>query len=101
MSVVLGVLSLAAVPAAILASRFVPSVELLESLYVAVPAGIVLGLLAMLLARRARRTFELRLGRSRGGRSARVGRWLALAGMYVAFAGAVALGTYAVLRGYS
>jgi hypothetical protein len=98
---VLGVLSLAAVPAAILASRFVPSVELLESLYVAVPAGLVLGLLALLLARRGRRTHELRLGRSRGGRSARAGRWLALAGMYVAFAGAVALGTYAALRGYS
>ena len=97
----LGVLSLAAVPAAIAASRFVPSVELLGSLYVAVPAALVLGLLALLAARRARRTLELRLGRSRGGRGARVGRWLALAGMYVGLAGAVALGTYAVLRGYS
>ena len=101
MSVVLGVLSLAAIPAGVAASRFVPSVELLESLYVAVPATIVLGLLALLASRRARRTVELRLGRSRGARGARAGRWLALAGIYVGLAGAIALGTYAVLRAYS
>jgi hypothetical protein len=62
--------------------------------------AIVAGLLAVLVARRAR----LRLDRSvrrAGERVVRVSRWLAWSGLYVAVTGALALVFYGVLRARS
>jgi hypothetical protein len=99
--VVSGLLAVASIPAAVAASRYVPSVRLLDGLYVGVPAAIVLGLVSVGAARRARRRHVLSLGRLRGERTARWGRRLAFLGLYVGAAGAIALGSYAVLRLYS
>jgi hypothetical protein len=100
-SVALGALAVAAVPAAVAASRYLPQVKLLQGLYAAVPAALLLGLLAVWAARRARRASVLSLGRRGGARAARWGRALAYVGLYVGLAGAVALGSYTVLRLYS
>ena len=99
-SVALGALAVAALPAAVAASRYVPSVKLLEGLYAAVPAALLLGLLAVWAARRGRRASVLSLGR-RGAKAARWGRGLAYLGLYVGAAGAIALGSFALLRLYS
>jgi hypothetical protein len=101
LSVVFGALAVAAIPAGIAASEYVPSVRLLEGLYAAVPAAILLGLVAVGAAHRGRDTIERTLGRAGGGRAARAGRALALVGLYLGTMGAIALGSYAVLRFYS
>jgi hypothetical protein len=91
----------AAIPAAIAASRWVPAVPLLRGLYVGIPLALVLGLLARAAARRARRTLELTLGRAGGERATRWGRGLAFLGLYAGLMGAIALASYTVLRLYS
>jgi hypothetical protein len=101
LSVVLGALAAAAIPAAVAASRWVPAVPLLRGLYVGVPAALVLGLLARASGRRAHRALELSLGRAGGARAARWGRALAFVGLYVGLMGAIALASYTVLRLYS
>jgi hypothetical protein len=101
LSVVLGGLAVAAIPAAVAASRWVPSVPLLRGLYAGVPAALLLGLLARAAARRAGRALELSLGRAGGRRAARWGRALAFAGLYAGLMGVIALASYTVLRLYS
>jgi hypothetical protein len=101
LSLLAGVLGVAALPASVAASRYVPSVRLLDALYAGVPAAIVLGLLAVAAARRARRRHVLSLGRTRGEAVARAGRILALLGVYIGCTGGLALAFYGVLRAYS
>jgi len=91
----LGALAIAAIPGAILASHQLASLGLLHALYVGVPVALVLGVVAVLLARRAR----LRAARSVYRSSAiRVGRLLAWAGLLCGITGSVALIVYGVLR---
>ncbi len=97
----LGALAVAAIPASIAASRYVPSIRLLQGLYAGVPAALLLGLLARTASGRAARAIRLTFGRSGGARSARAGRILAFVGLYAGAMGAVALGSYALLRLYS
>ncbi len=92
---------MAAIPAAVAASRLLPSVPLLRGLYAGVPAALLLGLLARGAARKAARALELSLGRGGGRRAARAGRGLAYAGLYVGAMGAIALASYTILRFYS
>jgi hypothetical protein len=101
LSLILGLLALAAIPAAVGVSRYGPSVPLLRGLYAGVPAAFALGLLAVLSARHARRRLLRSLGRAGGARAAAVGRALALAGLYLGCIGAIALLVYTVLRLYS
>ena len=91
---VFGALAVLAVPAAVVASRYVNGVSLLQSLYVAVPVSFVLALLALGARRRARyaRARSVYAGGS---------RWeslLAWAGLYVSVTSALALAVYAALR---
>jgi hypothetical protein len=101
LSLVLGALAVAAIPCAVSASRWAPSVPLLRGLYGGVPAALLLGLLSRAAATRARRAIELSLGRSGGARAARWGKRLAFLGLYVGAMGAIALGSYTILRLYS
>jgi hypothetical protein len=94
--VLLGLLSVACIPAAIAAAHFT-SVDLIQAGY-AVPPAFVLGLLAILVARAARRRSERTIGRVGGMRMARVGRILGAVGIYLALAGALALGVYQLLQ---
>ena len=96
-AIVLGVLALAAIPAGVLVANYTAGVELLQAELVAVPAAVVLGLMALALARRARYRVD-RSVRPTGRRAARAGRLLAWAGLYSGITGALALGVYGVLR---
>jgi hypothetical protein len=96
-AVVLGALAVLVVPAGVVASRYVSGVTLLLSLYYAVPAAAVLGILAWIASRRARSRVAWSV-REHGLGPVRLGRFLAWAGLYVAFIGGVALGVYAGLH---
>jgi len=94
---VLGALAVLIVPAAALASRYNGSLTLLKALYFSVPAALVLGALALVAVRRARNQ-QARSVFQRGSKLARLGRFLAWAGVYIGCTGAVALAVYATLR---
>jgi uncharacterized protein YacL len=100
-SVVLGLVALAAVPvAAALSERGIVSVDLVRAIVAAVVVSIVFGLAGISTSRRARFRIERSL-RRRGERTVRVGRFLVLAGLYVGFVGAIALGFYGVVLAFS
>jgi hypothetical protein len=61
-------------------------------------ASVLLGGLAILLARRGLRTIERTIGRAGGEGSARVGRLLGTIALCVGLAATLALGVYAVLN---
>jgi hypothetical protein len=91
---IFGALAVLAIPVDVAVAQYVNGVELLKSLYVAVPVAAVLALTAVVAARRAR------LARARsvyaGG-----GHWgarLAWAGLYCAVTGGIALAIYGGLR---
>jgi protein-S-isoprenylcysteine O-methyltransferase Ste14 len=96
-AVVVGALSVLAIPAGIAAAQLLKGVRLLEASTIAVPAGFVLGVVAVSAARRARFKVDRSVWRS-GERTARVGRFLAWTGLYLAVTGALALGFYGILR---
>jgi hypothetical protein len=96
-SLLLGLLGAAAIPAAIVVAEWHEDLELVHAGF-AVPAGFLLSVLAVWLARRARRNLERSLDRVGGGRSARAGRILGWLGIYIALTAAVALGVYAYLE---
>ena len=62
----------------------------------AVPVAFLLGVLAIRLARRARRRLERTLGRAGGQSPARLGRIFGWLGVYLALIGAISLGFYYV-----
>jgi hypothetical protein len=95
-SVFVGLLSVAALPAAIVATRWSRQYELLHAAY-AIPVAAVLGALAVALARRARSRLAPTLGHPKGTRTARVGRLLGLLGFLLALTAAGSVGVYAVL----
>jgi len=94
------VLAVVAFPVAILIARRSAPVSLIEAVY-SFPVPIVLGLLAIQQARRARERIARTLGRAGGARQARWGRRLGVIGIGIGVAGGLALGFYALLAGYS
>jgi ABC-type Fe3+ transport system permease subunit len=94
--VLLGLLSLATLPAAVFVARESDDLTLVEA-GVAVPVAAVLALLALWLAQRARRRADRTLDRVGGRGAARVGKLLGGLGLYVAATAALALGVYALL----
>jgi protein-S-isoprenylcysteine O-methyltransferase Ste14 len=94
-AVLLGALAVLAIPAGVVAAQRSSSLRLLETLYVVVPASVVLGLLALLASRRARYNATRSLTPARGVRRARIAAW---AGLYAGLTGALALAVYGVLR---
>ena len=95
-AVLLGLLSLATVPAAVAYSHYA-KVELLKAEY-AIPLGFLLGVAAFLLAKRARQRSERTIGRVGGERAARLGRLLGALGIYVALTAALSVGVYELLN---
>jgi hypothetical protein len=96
-ALLLGALAVLAIPGGVVAAQFLSGVSLLRSLYASVPVAFALGVLAVLLSRRARfaLTRSLHPERRRLVRAARVFAW---AGLYAGVTGALALGVYGVLR---
>jgi ABC-type multidrug transport system permease subunit len=96
MSVLLGLLGLATLPAAIAVTERVDGLSLVESGF-AIPAAILFGLGAVVIGRRIRRRSRQTLSEIPGTRVARVGRWLGYVALYLALTAALAVGFYAVL----
>jgi hypothetical protein len=96
-SVLVGLLATATMPAAILGTRWSDAYELLHAA-AAIPVAALLGLIAVLLARRARSRLAPTLGHPRGTRTARLGRLLGLLGFLLALTAAGSLAVYEVLK---
>lgn len=95
-SVFVGVLAVAVLPAAIIATRWSRRLELLDAAF-AIPFAAVLGALAVTLARRARSRLAPTLGHASGTRTARVGRVLGVLGFLLALTAAGSVAVYAIL----
>jgi hypothetical protein len=96
-SFLFGVLGLAVIPVAVAITERRGDLELAEAGY-AVPAAFFFSVVAVRLARRARRSLERTLGRIGGEKTARLGRVLGWLGVYIALTAAVSLGVYAYLE---
>ena len=97
-AVVVGLLSVATMPVAILATRYSESYDLLHAGW-AIPVGVVLGVVALRLAQGAIRRDDLTLGRAGGRGAARFAKALAVLGLALAATCLVALAVYG-LRTY-
>jgi hypothetical protein len=95
--VLLGLVAVATLPAAILFAERWERITLLESSVAIVPA-FLLGLAAVFLGRRARRSIDRTLGRVRGYKLAAVGRLLGYLTLYMALTASISVATYYVLR---
>jgi hypothetical protein len=94
--VLFGLLSVLAVPAGIALSWYSESVTLIES-FGSAAVGLLLGIYAVLLARRGRETAQRTLGRSGGERTAGVGKLLGGLGICIALTTGLAVGFYGLL----
>jgi hypothetical protein len=95
-SVVVGLLSVACVPAGVAFVHY-RDIELLEAGWAVAP-GFVLGVVSLMLARGARRRTERTIGRVGGRRVTRLGRLLGALGTYLALAAALSVGVYELLN---
>ena len=95
-AVLAGLLSVATMPAAILATRYSDTYELLHAGF-AIPIGLLLAGLALALARAALRHDDLRLERAGGRSAARLGRALGVLGAALASTALVAVAVYGIL----
>ena len=95
-ALVVGLLAAATMPVAIVATRYSGSYELLHAGF-AIPVAVVLGGVAIGLARGALRHDDVRLGRAGGRRTARLGQALGVLGIAFAATCAVALAVYGIL----
>jgi hypothetical protein len=95
-SLLCALLGLAVAIAAFAAAHELARVSLVQAT-AATCASAVLGLAALLLARRARRNLDRTLGRVGGRGTARLGRGLGFLSLCVGLAAALALGFYALL----
>jgi hypothetical protein len=96
-ALLLGALGVLAVPLSVVASQAMKGVTLLEALYYAVPIAIASGLVALVVARRARLSARRSVFADRSG-PVGVARWLAWLGLYAGITAAIALAVYWVLR---
>ncbi len=95
-ALLVGLLAVATMPAAIVATRYSESYELLHAGF-AIPLALLLGIVAIRLGGGALRHDDMRLGRAGGRRTARVGRWLGVLGIALASTAIVALAVYGLL----
>ena len=92
-SLLVGLLAVASLPAAIALAELADRYDLLQAGW-AVPVALVLGFVAVVLARRARIRRERTLGRVGGERTARMGRFLGVLAIMLGLAGAISVGVY-------
>ncbi len=95
LSVLFALLSLAAIPAALYASRL-SNVSVPQAFGGEAVVGTLLGLIAVILARGARLRAGRTLSRS-GERAARWGKWLGLLGICLGLTAALSLGFFGLL----
>jgi hypothetical protein len=93
---VLGVVSAATLPAAIAATRYSSSYDLLHAGF-AIPLAILTGLGALVLSRKTRALDRATLGSTGGGKAATVGHILGVVGLCIAASATIAVAVYGVL----
>ena len=96
LSVLTGLVAIAAVPAAIVLSRQTAGVGLLDAVW-AIPVAALCGIAALLFARGARGRIRWTLEQSGGVGRVRLGRILGVAGICVALSAGIAVGFYELL----
>ena len=96
-SLLVGLLAVLSVPAGVVLSRYSGRVTLINSTYGSVPAGLALGVSAVVLARRGRDQVVRTLGRSGGEAAVRTGRVLGVLGLCMALTAALAIAFYGLL----
>ena len=100
LSVLVGLVAVATIPAAVIAAEFYDVATLLKS-SVSIAPAVVLAIAAIVLGRRARRQVERTLGRTRGAAVAAAGRILGYFALYLAVTATISLATYYVLREFA
>jgi len=95
-AVIVGLLAAATVPAAIVFVRRTNGYTTLDAAW-AIPVAVVLGAVALLLARGARGRIRWTLERAGGRGRIRLGRVLAVIGLCCACSGSIAVGVYELL----
>ena len=95
-SVVLGVISTVTLPAAIVATRYSSSYDLLHAGF-AIPLAVLSGSGALVLARSARALDRATLGSTASGKSATWARVLGILGLCLAGSATIAVAVYGVL----
>ncbi len=95
-SATVGALSALTLPVAIVATRYSQSYDLLHAGF-AIPLAVILGVTAIVLARRVRAYDQATLGRAGGAKTARAGRLLGIVGLCMAASASIALAVYGVL----
>ena len=95
-SVVVGVLAVLAIPVGLALAAYSSTVDMVH-VAVAVPLAAVLGIIAMVLARSARRHSQISLGRIGGTGVARAGSILGMLGLYLAGMAALSVGFFGLL----
>ncbi|HET7567191.1 MAG TPA: hypothetical protein VFJ91_04315 [Gaiellaceae bacterium] len=96
LAVLAGVVSAATVPAAVLVAQRSATLDLVDAAW-AIPLGFVTGAAALLLARGAAGAWTRSLERAGGARRIRTARILAVAGLSLTLAAAIAVGFYELL----
>jgi hypothetical protein len=96
-AIIFGTLAVLAIPAAVAAAVFLPSVTILWAVAVGVASAFVLALCGISAARRARFRVDRSVYRS-GESTVRFARLLVWSGLYFSLIGALALAFYGVLR---
>ncbi len=96
LAVACGILAVAAVPAAVVLAGRTQGVGLLDAAW-AIPVAFAAAVADLLFARGARGTLSLTLERSGGSRRIRTARVLAVVGLCIALAAAIAVGFYELL----
>jgi hypothetical protein len=92
-----GLLAAATMPLAILATRYSEEYELMHAGF-AIPVSVVLAACSLALGRAAGAQNAVKLNPTGGRRLVRLGRWLALLGLWLAGACAVAVGVFYLLE---
>lgn len=96
-SVAAGAASVVTIPLAVYLTRFIASYELLDAGF-AIPLAVAFGIVALVLARRARLQRAVSLAAAERSGAARAGRILGIVGLCIAAAALVSLGVYGLLE---
>ena len=92
-----GILALLAMPAGVVLARELQQVTLRRLATISIAVAALLAWFALILARRARETIQLTLGRAGGAAAARVGRLLGMIGILLAITAGLAVGFWGLL----
>jgi hypothetical protein len=96
LAVLVGILAVAAVPAAIVYVRRTPSLTLIDAGW-AIPLAVLFGLGSIAFSNLARARVQWTLGRAGGLGRARAGRILGFVGLCIATSAAISVGFYEIL----